>query len=113
MVQPEPVFSADAFLLGRKTYQIWAAFWPTATGDEELATRMNEIPKYVVSNTLTRADWANSTIFSGDVVSQIARLKERSEGDLLVLREPRPGRHAARQRADRRVPAPLLPGDPR
>ncbi len=82
------VFSADAFLLGRKTYQIWAAFWPTATGDEELVTRMNEIPKYVVSNTLTRADWANSTIFSGDVVSQIARLKERSEGDLLVYGSP-------------------------
>jgi class 3 adenylate cyclase/dihydrofolate reductase len=82
------VFSADAFLLGRKTYQIWAAFWPTATGDEELVTRMNEIPKYVVSNTLTRTDWANSTIFSGDVVSQIADLKDRSEGDLLVYGSP-------------------------
>jgi class 3 adenylate cyclase len=82
------VFSADAFLLGRKTYQIWAAFWPTATGDEELANRMNEIPKYVVSNTLTRADWANSTIFSGDVVAQIAGLKERPGGDLLVYGSP-------------------------
>jgi class 3 adenylate cyclase/dihydrofolate reductase len=82
------VFSADAFLLGRKTYQIWAAFWPTATGDEELAKRMNEIPKYVVSNTLTRADWANSTIISGDVVSQIADLKERSGGDLMVYGSP-------------------------
>ena len=44
-------FTADAYLLGRKTYQIWAAFWPTATGDEELAERVNGIPKYVVSNT--------------------------------------------------------------
>jgi len=40
-------FTADAYLLGRKTYQIWAAFWPTATGDEELAERVNGIPKYV------------------------------------------------------------------
>ena len=78
------VFSADAFLLGRKTYQIWAAFWPTATGDEELAKRVNEIPKDVVSNTLTRADWTNSTLISGDVVSQIARLKAQPGGDLLV-----------------------------
>lgn len=78
------VFGADAFLLGRKTYQIWAAFWPTATGDMELAKRMNEIPKYVVSNTLTRADWSNSTLISGDVVAEIRELKEQPGGDLLV-----------------------------
>lgn len=65
------VFKAEAFLLGRKTYQIWAAFWPTATGDEELARRVNEIPKYVVSATLKKADWNNTTLISGEVVREI------------------------------------------
>jgi class 3 adenylate cyclase/dihydrofolate reductase len=79
------VLSADAFLLGRKTYQIWAAFWPTAAGgDEGLTRRINEIPKYVVSNTLKSADWNNSTLISGDVVGEITRLKEQPGGDLLV-----------------------------
>ena len=77
-------FSADAYLLGRKTYQIWAAFWPTATGDEELAERVNGIPKYVVSNTLKRADWSNSTLISGDVVGQVIDLKGQPGGDLVV-----------------------------
>ncbi len=78
------VFNADALLFGRKTYQIWAAFWPTAAGDEDLARRVNGIPKYVVSKTLQRADWNNSTIISSDVVEQVRRLKDQPGGDLLV-----------------------------
>ena len=78
------VFVADAFLLGRKTYQIWAAFWPTATGDEELARWVNETPKYVVSRTLPSADWSNSTLIAGDVANEISRLKEQGDGDLVV-----------------------------
>ena len=54
--------SADAFLLGRRTWQIWAAFWPTASGP--LAEQLNAMPKYVVSNTLEHADWKNTTILS-------------------------------------------------
>jgi class 3 adenylate cyclase/dihydrofolate reductase len=81
--------SADAFLLGRRTWQIWAAFWPTASGgDPELTERMNAIPKYVVSNTLKRADWHNSTIISGDVAAQVARLKAQPGGDILVYGSP-------------------------
>ncbi len=76
--------SADAFLLGRRTWQIWAAFWPTAGGDLEFAERMNSIPKYVASNTLKRADWNNSTIISGDVPAHVAKLKAQPGGDLLV-----------------------------
>ena len=77
--------SADAFLLGRRTWQIWAAFWPTASGgDAELTERMNSIPKYVVSNTLKRADWNNSTIISGDIAPQVAKLKAQPGGELLV-----------------------------
>jgi len=70
--------SADAFLLGRRTWQIWAAFWPTQTaGDPELTEWMNSVPKYVVSNTLKRADWNNTTIISGDVAAQVANLKAK------------------------------------
>ena len=81
--------SAEALLLGRRTWQIWAAFWPTASGgDAELIERMNRIPKYVVSNTLKRADWSNSTIISGDVQAQVAKLKARPGGDLMVFGSP-------------------------
>lgn len=81
--------SADGFLLGRRTWQIWAAFWPTASsGDPELTEQMNRIPKYVVSNTLKRADWSNSTIISGDVAAQVAELKAQPGGDLMVFGSP-------------------------
>jgi class 3 adenylate cyclase len=90
------VYSAEAFLLGRKTYQIWAAFWPlaeqaaiTETGADELARRVNEIPKYVVSRTLTSADWSNTTLISGDVPGEIGRLKAQGgDGDLVVYGSP-------------------------
>jgi class 3 adenylate cyclase/dihydrofolate reductase len=78
------VMNADAILLGRRTWQSWAAFWPTATGNDDLARRINEMPKYVVSRTLERADWTNSTIISGNVADEVRRLKERPGGELLV-----------------------------
>lgn len=81
--------SADALLLGRRTWQIWAAFWPTQdAGDPELTTWMNTVPKFVVSNTLKRADWNNTTIISGDVAKQVADLKARPGGDLIVYGSP-------------------------
>ena len=79
------VRGADAILVGRTTYQIWAAFWPTAEGgDQWLSRRMNEIPKYVVSNTMERADWNNTTILRGDVAGEISRLKEQPGGELVM-----------------------------
>ena len=81
------VFSADAFLLGRKTFQIWAAFWPTAPPGD-ITTRVNEIPKYVVSKTLTNADWSNSTLISDDVVAEVRRLKEQPGEELVVYGSP-------------------------
>jgi len=81
--------SAEALLLGRRTWQIWAAFWPTMdSGDPELTDRMNTIPKYVVSRTLKRADWNNTTIISGDIPTQIQQLKAQPGGDLLVYGSP-------------------------
>jgi class 3 adenylate cyclase/dihydrofolate reductase len=73
-----------AFLLGRTTYQIWAAFWPTAGGDADIVKQMNDATKYVVSNTLKEADWANSTLLSGDWAAQVAELKRKPGGDILV-----------------------------
>jgi class 3 adenylate cyclase/dihydrofolate reductase len=85
----ELALSADAFLLGRRTWQIWAAFWPTMSGgDPELTEFMNSVPKYVVSNTLKRADWNNSTIISGDVAAEVAKLKAQPGGELLVYGSP-------------------------
>jgi class 3 adenylate cyclase len=78
--------SADALLLGRRTWQIWAAFWPTATSP--LAERLNQIPKYVVSNSLKRAAWTNTTIVSGDVRRQVEALKARPGGELVVYGSP-------------------------
>jgi class 3 adenylate cyclase len=78
------VLSADAILLGRTTYQIWAAFWPTAPQDGELAQRLNEIPKYVLSNTLTGVDWVNSIILRGNVRDAVSELKDGPGGDIVV-----------------------------
>jgi class 3 adenylate cyclase len=78
--------SAQALLLGRRTWQIWAAFWPTATGP--LAERMNEIPKYVVSSSLERAEWSNTTILSGDVRREIEHLKAQPGGELVIYGSP-------------------------
>jgi class 3 adenylate cyclase/dihydrofolate reductase len=75
---------AQAILLGRTTYQIWAAFWPSLADEPVFGRRINELPKYVVSKTLERADWNNTTILRGDLASEITELKERIEGDILV-----------------------------
>ena len=83
-VMKSQMFEAEALLLGRTTYQIWAAFWPSAGGDDNLSRRMNEIPKYVVSSTLQSADWNNSTLLEGDPATAVAELKNKPGGDLLV-----------------------------
>ncbi len=79
----QQILDADAILLGRKTYQLWAAFWPTAPASL-LKTRLDEIPKYVVSRTLRRADWTNTTILSGDAAADVEGLKAREAGDLVM-----------------------------
>jgi dihydrofolate reductase len=76
----EEVRSADALLLGRETYEGFAAAWPSRTDNVGFAEKMNGMPKYVVSNSLERADWNNSTIIRGDVVEQISEL----DGEILV-----------------------------
>ena len=81
----EELFAAEALLLGRVTYQIFAVFWPTAPKDLGFADKMNGIEKYVVSTTLREATWNNTTIVRGDIADEVSRLKQRTDGDILVL----------------------------
>lgn len=77
--------SADTLLLGRHTYETFAASWPQRTAaDDPMAPWMNESPKYVVSTTLEAADWNNTTVVSDDVAQQIEALKEQPGKDILV-----------------------------
>ena len=69
--------AADAMLLGRVTYQEFASFWPHAPADDPFTARMNETPKYVVSTTLERAAWQNSTLIKGNIVEELTRLKQQ------------------------------------
>ena len=74
---------ADALLLGRRTYVAFAEAWPQITDpDDPFTERMNGLPKYVASHTLTEAPWSPSTILSGDIVEQVAELKAQPGGEL-------------------------------
>ncbi len=81
----DELFASEALLLGRVTYQGFAAAWPSM-GTDDFGKRMNGIPKYVVSSTLTDAEatWGSTTVIRGDVAAEIASLKAQPGGDLLV-----------------------------
>jgi class 3 adenylate cyclase/dihydrofolate reductase len=80
----ENVFDSDALLFGRTTYNIWAAFWPTGPDTGGMTERINGMPKYVVSRTMDRVDWENTTVLRGDLGTEIAALKAQPEGNLVV-----------------------------
>jgi dihydrofolate reductase len=68
----------EALLLGRRSYGLFAATWPSRGG--ELADKLNSLPKYVVSSTLEDPDWNNSTVLKGDVVDEVSKLKQELDG---------------------------------
>jgi dihydrofolate reductase len=80
----DEVFEAEAQLLGRRTYEGFAAAWPGMTDEAGFAEKMNSMPKYVVSSTLQEAQWSNSTVLSGDLVEEIEKLKREVDGVILV-----------------------------
>ena len=80
----DETMEAEAQLLGRVTYEGFAAAWPDMTDEVGFAEKFNAMPKYVVSSTLESADWTNSTILSGNVVDEVKKLKEQIDGTILV-----------------------------
>jgi dihydrofolate reductase len=83
----DEVLAADALLLGRVTYEGFAAAWPAITDEAGFADKMNGMPKYVVSTTLERPEWNNTTVIKGDVAGEVSKLKQQA-GDLLVTGSP-------------------------
>ncbi|MGN6431363.1 MAG: dihydrofolate reductase family protein [Gaiellaceae bacterium] len=78
----DEALGAEAFLLGRRSYEWLAARWPSRSG--ELADRLNTLPKYVVSSTLEDPDWNNSTVLKGDPVEEVSKLKQALDGEIVV-----------------------------
>jgi dihydrofolate reductase len=78
----DEALGAEALLLGRRSYEWFAARWPSRSG--ELADRLNSLPKYVVSSTLKEPKWNNSTVLKGDVVNEVSKLKQELNGEIVV-----------------------------
>jgi dihydrofolate reductase len=82
----DETMATDALLLGRITYQGFADAWPSRTG--EFADKFNNMPKFVVSKTLDKPEWNNTTVFSGDVANEVERLKDQFANDIVVHGSP-------------------------
>ncbi len=78
----DETLDAEALLLGRVTYEGFAAAWPSVEG--EFADKFNSMPKYVVSSTLETAEWTNTTLLKGDVVEEVSKLRHDLDGDVVV-----------------------------
>jgi len=78
----DEALGAEALLLGRRSYEWFAARWPARSG--QLADRLNSLPKYVVSSTLEHPDWNNSKVLKGDLVNDVSKLKQELNGEIVV-----------------------------
>jgi dihydrofolate reductase len=82
----DETMASEALLLGRRTYEGFAKAWPSREG--EFADKFNTMPKYVVSSTLEEPEWSNSTVLNGDVVEEVAKLRQERDGDIVVHGSP-------------------------
>jgi dihydrofolate reductase len=78
----DETMASDALLLGRVTYEGFAEAWPSREG--EFAEKFNTMPKYVVSTTLEKPEWTNTTVINGDLAEEVPKLKEQHSGDIVV-----------------------------
>jgi len=79
------LFASDALLLGRVTYEGFAAAWPTMPGTGEYGERMNSLPKYVVSTTLSELTWNNTSLLQGPLAEELSTLKQQAGQDIVVF----------------------------
>jgi len=84
----ENINAAGAFLFGRVTYEVMVSYWPTATAikeDPAIAERMNSLQKFVLSRTLTRSDWNNTQVLTGDMASEVRKIKQSPGKRIAIL----------------------------
>jgi dihydrofolate reductase len=81
-VELDEALKTEALLLGRRSYEFFAARWPSRSG--VWADRLNSLPKYVVSSTLANPKWNNTTVLRGDVVNEVSKLKQKVDGDIVI-----------------------------
>jgi dihydrofolate reductase len=94
----DETLESEALLLGRRTYEGFAAAWPSREGD--FADKFNSMPKYVVSSTLENPEWSNTTVLKGDPVEEVRKLKQELDGDIYV--------HGSRQLAQTLIESDLV-----
>jgi dihydrofolate reductase len=82
----DETLDSEALLLGRRTYEAFAAAWPTRGG--EFADKFNSMPKYVASSTLEDPEWNNSSVLAGDVIEEVSNLRQELEGNIVVHGSP-------------------------
>ena len=80
----DETMASEALLLGRVTYEGFAAAWPSRKDDAGFADKFNNMPKFVVSKTLKDPSWTNTTVLAGDVVEEVSAVRDRLEGDIVV-----------------------------
>jgi dihydrofolate reductase len=80
----EATLRADALVLGRRTYEIFASYWPNQPEDNPVAAKLNSVPKYVASRSLDEVTWQNSKLLEGDAAEAVAKLKDELDGEIQV-----------------------------
>jgi dihydrofolate reductase len=80
----ESTLRADALVLGRRTYEIFASHWPNVGDEDPVAAKLNSVPKYVASRTLDEVTWQNSSLLEGDAAEAVAKLKDELDGEIQV-----------------------------